>query len=1080
MRHLLFSLIAISFVFVSCAKDRGVEPVRPNSLVNQRAKSDFTGTGELRDVYFGKWTIVKNSRDNGFAFVGFESDMVAGFFEFNEFNMQFKSVQGAYKGRESASDIAPVLYQWPVTHHQAMLQTTDGKTTNKEIDDDRLPWYQKKNVKIDFSKFDFIQQLDFGPAGFSCWATAGVSQVEDSVTFEPGYISFVLEVVYQRNCPEAANVLNGHNTFTVQYRYSFRRMEKSNYDPMIYESENDPRRMKFGYFTSVKEEINPIDGRIKNLFLVNRWDPNKEHDFFFTKQFPAQYKELFYDIFDKTNQVFKDAKLKVRFNLRENSWHKDPKLNGKVVREFGDLRYSFVNLIEEIDQSAPLGYGPSNANPFTGEIISANLNVWSGFLRYYLVLLKTNLVRDPQWLQNPEGVWEQDMQGSKWYTSDLYEKMTDLLEQSPEEWSTGWEDRPDLRSFFAHMADKTRFIHPGANWYTYSDSLMPTTAIIEKPDSESQLGVKSNWVEVSPTGEVSTAFDIGDQIDMILNPGIKNQTTFISPKILAYSPLEKNPIMQKLATMPKAGTQWLPMEAMEEFSKSVDMYDKLKKQEISDNIRGHCVMDMQSNMAGIQRAIVAGFTPEEIARVIIYRTGIHELGHNLNLRHNFYGSVDKENFLPPSVPVSVAEYKKDENGNILFDKNNEPIQTGKKIPVLDENGKQKLWPSISSSVMDYVRLQDEFFSTQEWEPYDIAALRYAYSGGQLDDKKLYLFCTDEHTWTNALCNRHDKGTTPSEVAKALIEAYEDGYLTRNYRFGRAYWDTTGYMTAILGMMKEMKEFLPMWRTAFYESALRDELKKKGYSKDEAEQVVVEMSREIKQAIRLTIAFYQAVLQTRDTDKPFRSVFNEVGYSLERLGIGADKMVAMFFLAGDDEIYYNPNRIMLDASFLTYSYVPEFAPMMYKISENIVTQRVDMEPWFIGWGRQMYAQAAMNFSNRDDQSLISKMKIKKYALHEIVNYFNVDMEKETQNTSSVFAKLVTLDKSLDPDFRVGDQVAMVSYKSNTYMFSKQESPFAYDIFKNIKQAEENQWSTTQGQMDLEELYLIYSMTTGGVF
>ena len=42
-------------------------------------------------------------------------------------------------------------------------------------------------------------------------------------------------------------------------------------------------------------------------------------------------------------------------------------------------------------------------------------------------------------------------------------------------------------------------------------------------------------------------------------------------------------------------------------------------------------------------ALIEGKTPQEIINTILYRVAIHEFGHNLGLRHNFYGSVDAGN-----------------------------------------------------------------------------------------------------------------------------------------------------------------------------------------------------------------------------------------------------------------------------------------------------------------------------------------------------------------------------------------------------------------------------------------------------
>lgn len=1089
MKHLI--LIILAFVFtISCAKNRGVEKLRLDATINKRMKADFTGEGETRDLYFTKVTVVRNSLDGGHVFAGYQSDMSVGYFDFSETKLTFKSVQGAYRGRETSLTSTPIVYQWPITHHDAQLQSVDGKTTNKEIDDDRLPWYQKKQFKVDFSEFDVLGLPGFDKAD-ECWPVASKRQVENSVQMEPGYISFLIEVVFNRECLSSYKpIVNSHPTFTVQYRVSFRKMEQTDYTPMVYKGEQDEKMRKFGYFQSVFEEENPKDGQVKNVFFVNRWDPNKTHYFHFTKDFPEKYKYIYVDIFKKTNAVFAEKKLKTRFVLLNNT---EDVVNGEVVntgkvKEFGDLRYSFVNLVEELDPSAPLGYGPSDANPFTGEIIAANLNVWSGMIKYYLKVLDQSAKRNPEWFQNPaNGEWNQDFSKSKWANSDLFLRMKDVMgNEDPSIWTQGWEDRADLRNFFSHMVSRTTYSYPYANMYTYGHAPHSALAIVERPVKTEgtaalkQLAQLKNYGAPFSNDGINGAFldkGVAQNLmkDMYSFQKI-DDTTFVKVRPFAYKPLEEMAAIKGLSNVFGGGSvHRLPdMEVLKEFSGAVEDHNHEAMEFVSKNKRGHCVIAAQESLAGIERYILDGFTTDEIAETIIYRTSIHEFGHNLNLRHNFYGSVDKENFLKPSVPVTVAEYELNSDGTKKIDPvTGKAIQTGKTIPVLDENGQPRMWPTVSSSVMDYMRLQDEFFSTKEWEPYDKAAIWFAYSDGKIDENKNYLFCTDEHTITNALCNRFDKGTTPSEVVMSFIEAYEDGYNTRNYRFGRAYWNTTGYSSAVVTTMRELKEFLPMWRTAFYESALRDELSKKGFKTHQSEQMVTEVSRDIKQAIRMTLAFYHSVLQQSAVDKPYRSEYDEYTGAIKRIGISFDKLAAIVFLAGDDQLYYNPNRIMIETSYLTYAGVPEFSKIMDKIIEDIVTVRVDMEPWFISIGRQLYAQSSMDFSNREDESYINQIKIKKYSAFELDQYFDY------QPSAQLVTDLVTLKSSKDADFIVNETVALVRVNSNYYMFSQQSSPFAYDIYKNVKQSEEFEQSSVEGKLDIQELYYIYTIMSGGM-
>ncbi len=146
-------------------------------------------------------------------------------------------------------------------------------------------------------------------------------------------------------------------------------------------------------------------------------------------------------------------------------------------------------------------------------------------------------------------------------------------------------------------------------------------------------------------------------------------------------------------------------------------------------------------------------------------TLVHELGHNLGLRHNFAGSEDVPNFY-----------------------------TEQELLELDVRR-----PIRYSSIMDY-----SYKTTNELRhmgKYDIAALRYGYAEQvELEDgsmvslgdlrqdpslqMKPYAFCTDEHVGANPNCNRFDEGTNILEIAQHYVRAYEERYKRANFRNNR--------------------------------------------------------------------------------------------------------------------------------------------------------------------------------------------------------------------------------------------------------------------------------------------------------
>ncbi|MCB0394453.1 MAG: zinc-dependent metalloprotease, partial [Bdellovibrionales bacterium] len=185
---------------------------------------------------------------------------------------------------------------------------------------------------------------------------------------------------------------------------------------------------------------------------------------------------------------------------------------------------------------------------------------------------------------------------------------------------------------------------------------------------------------------------------------------------------------------------------------------------------------------------------------------VHEVGHNLGLRHNFAGSEDKENFYTPEELKEMG--------------------VSYKIPY--------------SSIMDYSYTEINELPTMG--KYDKAALKFAYARkvtledgselslvseernekGQVFRKentllelpsivslKDYQYCTDEHVDANAGCNRFDEGTNLTEIATQMAQSYEEFYKWRNKRQGSRIFSLlsdTSYAFRLDDVMFGMRRF----------------------------------------------------------------------------------------------------------------------------------------------------------------------------------------------------------------------------------------------------------------------------------
>jgi hypothetical protein len=219
-------------------------------------------------------------------------------------------------------------------------------------------------------------------------------------------------------------------------------------------------------------------------------------------------------------------------------------------------------------------------------------------------------------------------------------------------------------------------------------------------------------------------------------------------------------------------------------------------------------------------------------------TLVHELGHNLGLRHNFAGSEDKANF-----------YSADEL---------------KALGVVHD--------AQYSSIMDYAyRTNNEL---RVMGKYDIAALKYGYAekveladGRVVSLKDLradpsleiknYSYCTDEHVDANPNCNRFDEGTNLLEIAQHYVKAYEDRYKRSNFRNGRLRFSLIKDSAQIAAIDDTMFNLRLMFER--YES-IKNTF---DLAEDAPEWESIGFLKELKAATLLAGQFYLNVLKTPD-------------------------------------------------------------------------------------------------------------------------------------------------------------------------------------------------------------------------
>ena len=1014
------SFFIILGVLSSCrfTKDRPVLKV-PDGNNDRMEKTIFTGTQEDPKYWLSKVTVVGTTFETQpFVFQGMQSQTKAGYFEFTRDKLQFNNIvtRRSVEPKEVAEEKVPErINEWSVKHSEFRLAEVDGYTTNREEENNYIKWNEKSYFTIDWSKADISEANSFPyyisyAQNIKCWNKKTAYVIDSSRVATEDYIGFTVAVEYEQVplCSwSLKRWLRNNFVTTVHYKYSFKRIpdpriDNENYTPYVYTDEQDPLLKKYGYYRTVRPAV-AEDNRDKNIFYMNRWNPNKKHTFYFTKDYPEKYKDIAHGLICHTNKLFTKNKLSdypldgqceedgsvlpaegetcsegICFELKENSG-----------QEFGDLRYSFFHLIESHNNRGILGYGPLDAHPATGEIVSGNVVLYTDSLDFYLkYFIQERYKRDyKEYYDDKKGEWVQN-ESTKYNTSSLFSKMKQTLKEPDH---TRWTEtakainNDNIRGEFEYLVSQLTFGHPFWSSFTNSESSME-----------------------------SPRFDLFSEV--------------------------------------------IPKNIIDSANKVIHTAEKHLKQELSHE-RNTVIYPVEPVITQIPNMLANGMTGEEVKRRILFNLITHEFGHVLGLRHNFYGSLD----------TSHWHYKgSGEN----------------KAPLLK-----------TSSVMDYMALDDEaqgpLYSL--WGAYDEAALVYSYSDGEKDLSKekntRYLFCTDHHRALNSLCNAWDEGSTPSEVVMSLIESYEELYFIRNLRIDRAFWDTSYYPIRMFFTMWNMKKPLMMWRTAFRDSYITRELEKLDieYTPERVKDISYKVQYDIRQAIKLNMAFYNSVIQISSADRDWRTTYDEESGSVEKIGVFWDKLFAMYFLMGDDGFLYNPNHYLGKASYLTYIHKLGFRQMIEEIMENNLTVRIDMEPWFIDFGRLLYAKNASNFYNIEDDEvggvLLEKIGIRCYTPKGLKDRFGIDPYAYKANEDSPPDFLDTavipmenyVDKTTDAYYGgTNEKLGVTFFDDNYYVASSNLNKYSFTIIDKMKRVSHSDSNNLRlEKQDVYDIFYLYN-------
>jgi hypothetical protein len=468
------------------------------------------------------------------------------------------------------------------------------------------------------------------------------------------------------------------NSIPVTYRHSFLKKVPSEYQPLNYP---DPMFEKFGYFRLDREGYDKLFGlnEITRNYNISRWNifkrwkddngnliPTKDREikrivYYLSKDFPAHLRETSYSFVRDWDVAYRhaiagmletegmpaaEARAWVEgkvdraanngwgalvFQLRDNdecddTWQANVvDDNGQRIlrsaekcgKNIGDLRYSLINWIAKPMAGGPLGLGPSESDPETGEIINGTANIYGAALETYKqqAVLFYRIIK------------EQVVNGTD---------ITDLIAKGE-----------DMRSYFQAQYGG---IHPqgpqGGPWRPAEHARSAIQNVLKKAQRFGQDGrlplellqdhalMTANSANMREIAEKMPDFEqmlLGRDIMVTKGFDVSEEAggVQLTPEIIEkYSPLRKN-----------------------------GRYEPAENFHAHEYVKGRfgCVYESNEFTDWAVWRLVQKYTverqitsEEEIANIIenaIYRAvTAHEVGHTIGLRHQFEATADPTHF----------------------------------------------------------------------------------------------------------------------------------------------------------------------------------------------------------------------------------------------------------------------------------------------------------------------------------------------------------------------------------------------------------------------------------------------------